>query len=722
MEYTIENLKKAMENSDHSYDMEEIEKAYTLANEAHQGQTRLSGEPYVIHPLAVAYILVDLGMDSESIIAALLHDVVEDTSVSSEEIRKQFGESVELLVDGVTKLGKIPLYTEEEQRAENVRKMLLAMSKDVRVIIIKLADRLHNMRTLQFMNPQKQRDKAHETMEIYAPLAHRLGIHSVQDELEDISLRYLDPIAYKEIEDELKKREMNNADYIDEIKNTIAKRLEELSITARIDGRVKSKYGIYRKVYIAGRDWDEIFDIYAIRTIVQTVSECYHILGAIHDLFTPIPKRFKDYISTPKSNMYQSLHTTVIGKEGIPFEIQIRTWEMHYMAEYGIAAHWKYKEGIQGKDDLEDRLAWIRQILENQQDAENPEEFISAIKSDIGVEDVFVFTPNGDVKTLPLGSNVIDFAYSIHSEVGHHMIGAKIDGRIVPLDTQIQTGQVVEIITSKTKDNGPSRDWIKLVKTGEARNKIRAWFKKERREENIQEGKQELEREFRRNRILLPAEQMEEFIESIAKKQHFDQVDNFYSAIGYGGIILSRIMPRIRDKYLKLIKTEQKEELQQQALRPTKASNGIIVEGIDNCLVKFAQCCNPLPGDPVIGFVTRGHGVSVHKKDCINALNSQKNADEAGRWIPVSWEKTGDSNYRSTLDVVSIAREGIVADVTQLLMSCRLPLYEMNARELKNGNANITVTIGIAGVEQLKNIITKLKKLSGVIAVERANK
>lgn len=722
MEYTIENLKKAMENSDHSYDMEEIEKAYTLANEAHQGQTRLSGEPYVIHPLAVAYILVDLGMDSESIVAALLHDVVEDTSVSSEEIRKQFGESVELLVDGVTKLGKIPLYTEEEQRAENVRKMLLAMSKDVRVIIIKLADRLHNMRTLQFMNPQKQRDKAHETMEIYAPLAHRLGIHSVQDELEDISLRYLDPIAYKEIEDELKKREMNNADYIDEIKNTIAKRLEELSITARIDGRVKSKYGIYRKVYMAGRDWDEIFDIYAIRTIVQTVSECYHILGAIHDLFTPIPKRFKDYISTPKSNMYQSLHTTVIGKEGIPFEIQIRTWEMHYMAEYGIAAHWKYKEGIQGKDDLEERLAWIRQILENQQDAENPEEFISAIKSDIGVEDVFVFTPNGDVKTLPLGSNVIDFAYSIHSEVGHHMIGAKIDGRIVPLDTQLQTGQVVEIITSKTKDNGPSRDWIKLVKTGEARNKIRAWFKKERREENIQEGKQELEREFRRNRILLPAEQMEEFIESIAKKQHFDQVDNFYSAIGYGGIILSRIMPRIRDKYLKLIKTEQKEELQQQALRPTKASNGIIVEGIDNCLVKFAQCCNPLPGDPVIGFVTRGHGVSVHKKDCINALNSQKNADEAGRWIPVSWEKTGDSNYRSTLDVVSIAREGIVADVTQLLMSCRLPLYEINARELKNGNANITVTIGIAGVEQLKNIIAKLKKLSGVIAVERANK
>lgn len=722
MEYTIENLKKAMENSDHSYDMEEIEKAYTLANEAHQGQTRLSGEPYVIHPLAVAYILVDLGMDSESIVAALLHDVVEDTSVSSEEIRKQFGESVELLVDGVTKLGKIPLYTEEEQRAENVRKMLLAMSKDVRVIIIKLADRLHNMRTLQFMNPQKQRDKAHETMEIYAPLAHRLGIHSVQDELEDISLRYLDPIAYKEIEDELKKREMNNADYIDEIKNTIAKRLEELSITARIDGRVKSKYGIYRKVYMAGRDWDEIFDIYAIRTIVQTVSECYHILGAIHDLFTPIPKRFKDYISTPKSNMYQSLHTTVIGKEGIPFEIQIRTWEMHYMAEYGIAAHWKYKEGIQGKDDLEERLAWIRQILENQQDAENPEEFISAIKSDIGVEDVFVFTPNGDVKTLPLGSNVIDFAYSIHSEVGHHMIGAKIDGRIVPLDTQLQTGQVVEIITSKTKENGPSRDWIKLVKTGEARNKIRAWFKKERREENIQEGKQELEREFRRNRILLPAEQMEEFIESIAKKQHFDQVDNFYSAIGYGGIILSRIMPRIRDKYLKLIKTEQKEELQQQALRPTKASNGIIVEGIDNCLVKFAQCCNPLPGDPVIGFVTRGHGVSVHKKDCINALNSQKNADEAGRWIPVSWEKTGDSNYRSTLDVVSIAREGIVADVTQLLMSCRLPLYEINARELKNGNANITVTIGIAGVEQLKNIIAKLKKLSGVIAVERANK
>ncbi len=722
MEYTIEVLKENLQKTGRLYDMEMIKTAYQMAEEAHRGQKRLSGEPYVIHPIAVACILVDLGMDNESIVAALLHDVVEDTSVSSEDVGKKFGASVQHLVDGVTKLGTIPLYTEEEQHAENIRKMLLAMAKDVRVMIIKLADRLHNMRTLQFMPPQKQRDKALETMEIYAPVAHRLGIHSLQDELEDIALRYLDPIAYEEIEQELKKRELDNANYIEYIKKTIADRLEKFSIHARIDGRLKSKYGIYRKVYMAGRNWDEVFDIYAIRTIVDTVSECYHILGVIHDLFTPIPKRFKDYISTPKSNMYQSLHTTVIGNEGVPFEIQIRTWEMHYTAEYGIAAHWKYKEGIQGKDDLEERLSWLRQMIENQQEAENSLEFISSIKSDIGGEDVFVFTPRGDVKTLPLGSNVIDFAYSIHSAVGNRMIGAKIDGRIVPLDTKLQTGQVVEIVTVKSEDHGPSRDWLKMVKTAEARNKIRSWFKKERKEENIEEGKQEIDREFRRNRIFLPSDQMKEFLDAIAKKHHFDSLENFYAAIGYGGIVLSKIMPKIRDEYLKIIKTEQKEDLLEQAWKATKVSNGVVVEGVDNCLVKFAQCCNPLPGDDIIGFVTRGHGVSVHKKDCVNAVRSMQNETEVDRWIPVSWEKTGNNSYRSTLDIVTVSRNGLLAEITSMFASAKLPLHELNARELKNGNANITATIEIANVQQLKSIIERCKKLNGVITVERANK
>lgn len=722
MEYTFQTLLDVLKATDRPFDLDKITKAYEVAKDAHTGQLRLSGEPYVTHPIAVACILAELGMDNECVEAALLHDVVEDTTVSLEEVKKKFGEDVALLVDGVTKLGKIPLTTKEEQQAENVRKMLLAMAKDIRVVIIKLADRLHNMRTAEFWPEQKQRDKSLETMEVYAPIAHRLGIRPVKEELEDLALQYLDPVAYREIQQKLKDRALNNQNYIEYIKQKISARLQELNISAKIDGRVKSIYGIYRKVYMAGREFDEVYDIYAIRVIVDSVLECYNILGAMHDLFTPIPNRFKDYISMPKPNMYQSLHTTVIAKEGIPFEIQIRTWEMHYTAEYGIAAHWKYKEGIRGKDNLEERLAWVRQIIEAQQESQDAEDIMQSIKTDIGSEEVFVFTPKGDVKALPVGSTVIDFAYAIHSAVGNRMIGAKIDGRIVSLDTKLKTGQVVEIITIKSENHGPSRNWLKIVATSEARSKIRSWFKKERREENIVEGKAELERELKRNKIYLPDEQMAEFLEGMCKKNHCENLEEFYAAIGYGGISLSKIIPRVKEAYIKLIKSEQEPVSEAPKITHTKATSGVIVEGIDNCLVKFAQCCNPLPGDDIIGFITRGHGVSIHKKDCVNVLSSMKDPSQVDRWIHVRWEQSAPTSYRSTLDIVADSRTGLLADVSVVLANFRVPIHEINARELKNGNANIVVTIAIAGVEQLNNIIQRIHKIEGVISVERANK
>ena len=525
--YVIDDLQRAIDRSGRVYDREKIMAAYQLANDAHNGQCRVSGEPYISHPIAVAIILVDLGMDSECIQAALLHDVVEDTDITSEAVEKQFGTDVALLVNGVTKLGKISFTSREEQQAENVRKMLLAMAQDVRVIIIKLADRLHNMRTIEVMPEQKRRDKALETMEVYAPLAHRLGIRAVKEELEDISLRYLDPVAYHEIESMLELKRADRQSFLEKIKDKIRERLAAEYNDIYVDGRVKSVYGIYRKMYIQGKAFEEIFDIYAVRIIVDSVNECYNILGIIHDLFRPLPNRFKDYISTPKPNMYQSLHTTVIDKEAIPFEVQIRTWDMHHTAEYGIAAHWKYKAGVTGRDKLEERLAWIRQLIENQKEADDVEDIVRSIKSDLSPEEVFVFTPKGDVISLPVGSTVIDFAYAIHTEVGNRMVGAKIDGRIVALDTPVRTGQIIEVVTTNAKDHAPSRDWLKIVKTTEARNKIRNWYKKERREENIEQGRSELEKEFRRNMITLPDGKLPEFLSAIAKRQHFELADDF---------------------------------------------------------------------------------------------------------------------------------------------------------------------------------------------------
>ncbi len=720
MDASYAQLAEAIEKSNKSYDLPRIEAAYELAKKAHEGQVRSSGDPYISHPIAVAVILVGLGMDSDTIIGGLLHDVVEDTSVTLEDIEKQFGADVAELVDGVTKLANIPYSSRAEQQAENVRKMLLAMAKDVRVVIIKLADRLHNMRTLDFRIPEKQRVKSLETMEIYAPLAHRLGIRSVKEELEDLSLKHLDPVAYHEIEQQLALRKEDREAFLKNIIKRIQARLESEHVTAQIDGRVKSIYGIYRKMYIQGRSFDEIYDIYAVRIIVDTVLECYNILGIIHDMLRPIPNRFKDYISTPKQNMYQSLHTTVLDKEGVPFEVQIRTWDMHYTAEYGVAAHWKYKIGMEGKDALDERLAWIRQLLESQKDSDDVEDIVKSIKTDIAPEEVFVFTPRGDVIRLPQGSTVVDFAYAIHSEVGNKMIGAKVDGRIVSLDYKVKTGMIVEIITSTTQSNGPSRDWLKFVKTSEARNKIRSWFKKEKREENVAEGKLALEKEMRRNLIAPPAEEREKFIADIAARQKYNTVDDFYASIGYGGVSLEKIMPRIKDDFIRLYrKTEQ-------TLAPTvkkssqKASNGVIVEGLEGCLIKFARCCNPLPGDEIVGFITRGFGVSIHKCDCANVVNARRRGEDPERWVKATWASKVKETFKSTLDILASDRIGILADVSVQLGNMRVPIHSVMAKELKTGQTSIQVSIGISDLNQLQTIINNLSRIPGVSSVKRA--
>lgn len=719
MDSILENIIQKIKQSGVAYDIDKITEAYEFAAEAHEGQKRRSGEPYVSHPAAVAIILIDLGLDTDSVIGALLHDVVEDTPVELSTIEKQFGSDVALLVDGVTKLGRIPYSSREEQQAENIRKMLLAMAKDIRVILIKLADRLHNMRTARFLPPEKQLFKAFETMEIYAPIAHRLGIRTIKDELEDISLRLLDPFAYNEIESMLAGRKDQREALLNSIKQRIADRLQKLNLNVHIDGRVKSIYGIYRKTYLRGKSFDEIYDIYAIRVIVDTVNDCYNVLGIIHDMMKPIPGRFKDYISTPKPNMYQSLHTTVIGKEGIPFEVQIRTWEMHYTAEYGIAAHWKYKLGISGGNKtLDERLTWVRQLLEMQQESKDAEDFIRSLKTDLAPDEVFVFTPRGDVINLPLNSTPIDFAYAIHSAVGNRMTGAKVDGKIVPLDYKLQTGEIVEVLTTSTPGHGPSRDWLKIARTSEARNKIRSWFKKERREENIAQGRAELEREFRRNGIILDEDQYDDFVLEVAKRQHFNTADEFLAAIGYGGIVLSKIMPRVKDDYLKAVKPQKLQIPENITHRHTVG--GVIVEGLNNCLVKMARCCNPVPGDKIIGFITRGFGVSVHKTDCANVKQNISRKEYAGRWVNVSWARNVDAPFKASLQIISTDRFGLLADVSSALSSMRVMIHAVNARELKNGNAAINLTVDVTSTEHLQNVISRLSKISGVLEVTRS--
>ena len=728
--YEIQDLLDLLDRSGKPHDKNSIINAYDLANAAHKGQCRVSGEPYISHPIAVAMILADLGMDDECIQAALLHDVVEDTEIPLEQISRQFGSDVALLVNGVTKLGQISYQTSREERqAENVRKMLLAMAQDVRVIIIKLADRLHNMRTIEVMPEQKRRDKALETMEVYAPLAHRLGIRAVKEELEDRSLRYLDPVAYREIERMLALKQVDRQNFLEKIKQKIRERLSSEYSEIHIDGRVKSVYGIYRKMYMQGRAFEEIFDIYAVRIIVDSVMDCYNVLGITHALSQPIPNRFKDYISTPKPNMYQSLHTTVIDKEAIPFEVQIRTWDMHHTAEYGIAAHWKYKAGISGKDKLEERLAWIRQLIENQKEADDVEDIVHTIKSDLAPEEVYVFTPKGRVISLPVGSTVIDFAYAIHTEVGNRMVGAKVDGRMVALDTKVHTGQIIEIITTNSKDHTPSRDWLKIAKTSQARNKIRNWYKKERREENIEQGRNELEREFRRNMISLPDGKLKEFLLGIARRQHFEAVEDFLAAVGYGGVLLSKIMPRIKDDFTRQYRSNLPEDPTERVLatkvpprKNRRASSGVIVEGLDSCLVKFARCCNPLPGDEIIGFVTRGYGVSIHKKDCQNVVNSLNDPNNAERWVHSEWamESAKKESFKSTIEILTDGRIGSLADISVALSSMRISISTLVAREAKQGENIVTVTFTVSDIEQLQFIINNLSKIPGVESVSRS--
>lgn len=707
------------------YDSEKIKQAYDIAKEAHQNQKRRSGEPYIMHPVAVAQILLNFGMDNECIISALLHDVVEDTKVSIDFIKEHFGDEVALLVDGVTKLGKIPLSTREEVQAENIRKMFIAMNKDVRVIIIKLADRLHNMRTLQYMPDYKQREKSLETLEIYAPIAHRLGIRAIKDELEDLAVRYLDPIAYKEIENNLSMKKEEGERFLNDIKAQIQERITPLIKNATITSRVKSVHGIFRKVYIKGKSFEEIYDIYAVRIIVDTMIDCYNALGIVHDMFKPIPGRFKDYISTPKPNMYQSLHTTVLSKDGIPFEIQIRTWEMHRTAEYGIAAHWKYKLGKGGKDDMDEKLSWIHRMIETGESTDTAEDLVASIKGDLSVEEVYVFTPKGDIKSLPTGSTVIDFAYAIHSAVGNKMIGAKVDGRIVPLDYKIKTGERIEILTTNQQGKGPSRDWLSIVKTGEARSKIRSWFKKERREENIEEGKTAVKRELRRNMIGLSGTKYDEFIKRISEKQHFAQVDEFYAAVGYGGIQINRLMPGIKDEYNKNWKEKETEKPHGTNVldRPRRnaSSNGVIVEGIDNCLIKMARCCNPLPGEEIIGFITRGHGLSIHRRNCVNVPQDLEHCAEPERWIHAHWDDSVKIETQSTLDVYAIDRDGIVLDITSTLMNMHVKIHSINARPINDGNCLTTLTVAVSSKEHLDNIVKIIRKIDGVYHIERTN-
>lgn len=723
--FTIEMIIQKILKDDRQYDLSKILSAYEFAEKAHRGQKRSSGQDYIIHPLAVSYILLELGMDTDTICAALLHDVVEDTPATLDDLKKRFGQDVALLVDGVTKLGKIPTKSKEQQQAENVRKILLAMSQDIRVMIIKLADRLHNMRTLKPRPPEKQRNTALETMNIYAPLAHRLGIRAIQEELEDLSFRYLDPYAYTEIENILENKKEEREAFIEIIKERINERFkkEEFSEPPVVSGRVKSIYSIYKKIFMMHKNIDEIYDKYAVRVIVYTIPECYGVLGLIHDMFNPLPNRFKDYIATPKANDYRSLHTTVLGTEGIPFEVQIRTWDMHETAEYGVAAHWKYKEGIRSRDKMEQRLAWVRQVIEAQQTSDDVEEIVRIIKTDIAPEDVVVMTPKGMSVILPMGSNVIDFAYRIHTEIGHKTVGAKVDGRIVPLDFKLETGQICEILTSKDPEKGPNRAWLNTVFTTDARSKIRSWFKRERREENITEGKAEVERLFRRHRINVPDKEMEDFLRDDFSKHNCETLDDFYASVGYGGTSLEKMIPRLKERYNKQYGETVQETTSTSMIKAKPDSkNSIILDQINDIAIKFAQCCNPLPGDDIVGFITRGFGLSVHTTKCTNyrAAMQRNDAEEVKRWFDIQWSENTASQFQTSFEVIADNRIGLMYDITAVLMESRIPIVHSSSRVLKNGNALFECTIVISSMEQLKAVFDKIKKVKNVISVERS--
>ena len=717
-----EELVRIMDHSPVKYNKKIVKKAYEFASAAHGDQRRISGVPFILHPTSVACILADMGMDTDSIVAALLHDTVEDTKVTLSEVADEFGEEVAALVDGLTKISKIQYTDREEQQAENVRKMLIAMSNDIRVIIIKLADRLHNMRTIDCVKEQKRRDKALECMEVYAPIAHRLGMKAIKEELEDLSIQYLDPVAYSEIEKELALTENERNAFIEQIKKKILDKIGKSIPNVTISGRVKSIISIYRKTYMSGREMSQIFDVFAVRVIVNTIADCYNVLGVVHDIFTPLPNRFKDYISTPKSNMYQSLHTTVFDKNGIPFEVQIRTYEMHQTAEYGIAAHWRYKLKMRGnkKDSLEDRLVWIRKMLETE--SEDATDIVKTIKYDLSSNEVYVFTPKGDVIQLPYGATAIDMAYAIHSGVGNRMIGAKANNRIVPIDYQLQSGDIIEILTQK-EGSGPKRDWLKIVKTNSARTKIRQWFKKERREENIAEGKAQFEHELKKAGMQFEDGDLEECLNPIIHRHYCNSLDDFYASIGYGGIQLWKIMPRVREIYVKTYKkheetpkpiTEGRDDKKHRKVR-----SGVTIEGVDDCLIKFSRCCNPLPGDEIIGFITRGFGVSIHKRSCSNVPDNIHECEEPERWVNAYWNDEIHDSFQSTLEIVCNDRTGFLADVTRELSAMRIFIHMLNSREVKNNQAVVTVTIEINDMEHLRSVMAHLAKINGIVSITR---
>lgn len=706
-----------IKEKDPKYDLEKIEKALNFANDMHKDQKRDSGEPYITHPVNVAKIIAEFDLDTDTIVATLLHDVVEDCNCTYADIKKMFGETVAELVDGVTKLGRIAYSSREEQQVENLRKMFLAMAKDIRVILIKLSDRLHNMRTLNYRSPEKQRKTALETMEVYAPLAHRLGMQKIKQELEDLSILYLDPIGCKEIEDNLENRKGEKKEFLDNILGNITKRLEDEHINFKLTWRIKHLYSIYRKMYNQNKTIDEIYDLYAVRIIVDSVADCYTVLGNIHDMYKPIPGRFKDYISTPKPNMYQSLHTTVIGRMGIPFEVQIRTWEMHRIAEYGIAAHWKYKDGISGKDSLDNKLEWVMHLLEIQQNTADDEEFMRTLKIDLFADEVFVFTPKGDVINLPYGANVIDFAYAIHSGVGNNMIGAKVNGKIVGFDYQLSNGEIVEIKTTSSPNHGPSRAWLKMVKTNEARNKIRTWFKKEKHDENVERGKEDFDREIRRIGVHLEDDEREELLAPIYQKYQLPNMTELYASIGYGGVMLSKILPKVKELYQKANKDT--EDIQRFQPKKRKSVGGVIVENIDNCLVKFARCCNPLPGDDIVGFITKGYGVSVHKKNCPNVKNLFESAENKGRFIPVSWDINVKNSFQTAITVVSERHLGLVATITTLIANMHVMLHGLNVREIRDGRMQINIIIDVNNRKHLESVMNKISSIPDVVSVER---
>lgn len=728
----MQPLLAVIEKNERNYDLDKIKRAFLYAKELHAGQFRLSGEPYVCHPVAVAEIVAQLGLDTDSICAALLHDTVEDCSdkTNLDILSKMFGADVAMLVDGLTKIIQVQLADKEEAHIENIRKMLLAMNRDIRVIFIKLCDRLHNMRTLSAKKEDRQRAIALETMYIYAPLAHRLGIQKIKQELENISLLYLDPIGYEEVHNSIESKYGQSRSFLEDAKKYIEEKLEENHIHFRLEGRVKSVYSLYRKMYTFNKAFDEIYDFYAVRIIVDNELECYTALGLVHEMFKSIPGRFKDYISTPKPNLYRSLHTTVIGRSGIPFEVQIRTQQMHEEAEYGIAAHWKYKSGEKSGQSIDEKLRWIAQLLESDENTRDPDEFIHSFKTDIFHDETFVFTPKGDVISLPQGSTTIDFAYAIHSAVGNKMTGAKINGVIVPIDRAPQNGDIIEIIT-QGGSKGPSRDWLKIVQTGQARSKIRQWFKKEKRAENIEMGKSEVEREIRRMSKSITDAQIEEIVLTAARRVGIQTTDDFYNTLGFGGLSLQRFIPKIKEEVDKLSAPEDAPMTHEEALSKVKltsinkkktSSGGIIIEGEGGYQVKFAKCCNPLPGDAIIGFITRGFGVSIHKLDCHNVSESRKNEENLARWVNAAWEKedfNSSENYEAGIQMITEDGIGVIASISMALADMRVSISSINTQTLKNGSVAINISVGCRNISHFESIVSRLRSLKSVISVTR---